>query len=353
MRGERIKMLAARLFGKEDLRVVETAVPEINAGDVLVRVKAGTVCGTDIRMFKNGADGVDTSHPLTLCHEFAGIVEKKGADVPYLKEGDRVSVAPNIGCGVCDRCVSGNSHHCKHLKALGVQIDGGFAEFVKIPAGAVANGNVTPLADSVSYEEAAANEAFACAYSAFERYRVHPGETVVVIGAGAIGLMHAKLALMSGAGTVIMNDLSRPRLDECTAIEPRITAISENLVEYVKDSTGGEGADVVITACSVAAVQQSAFALAGFDGRVCFFGGLPKGRETVPLDTNRIHYKQLTVIGTTRSSHGHYRATLDMIAKGVVNIAPIITHKFELKNALSAFENADRAIGLKQAVVFH
>jgi L-iditol 2-dehydrogenase len=352
MRGERIKMLAARLFGKEDLRVVETAVPEINVGELLLRVKAGTVCGTDLRMFKNGADGVDASHPLTLCPEFAGVVEKKGADVPFLKEGDRVSVAPNIGCGVCDRCVSGNSHHCKHIKALGIQMDGGFAEFVRIPAGAVANGNVTPLADSVSYEEAAANEAFACTYSAFERYGVHPGETVVVIGAGAIGLMHAKLALMSGAGTVIMNDLSRPRLDECAAIEPRITAVSENLAEYVKDATGGEGADVVITACSVAAVQQGAFALAGLDGRVCFFGGLPKGREIVPLDTNQIHYKQLTVIGTTRSSHGHYRATLDLIAKGVVDIAPVITHKFELKNALGAFENADRAIGLKQAVVF-
>jgi L-iditol 2-dehydrogenase len=233
-----------------------------------------------------------------------------------------------------------------------VQIDGGFAEFVRIPAGAIANGNVTPLADSVSYEEAAANEAFACTYSAFERYGVRPGETVVVIGAGAIGLMHAKLALMSGAARVIMNDLSRPRLDECAAIEPRITAVSENLAEYVRDSTGGEGADVVITACSVAVVQQGAFALAGLDGRVCFFGGLPKGRETVPLDANQIHYKQLTVICTTRSSHGHYRATLDLIAKGVVDIAPVITHKFELKDALGAFENAAGAIGLKQAVVF-
>jgi L-iditol 2-dehydrogenase len=352
MRGERIKMLAARLFGKEDLRVVETAVPEISAGEALLRVKAGTVCGTDIRMLKNGAEGVDASHPLTLCHEFAGVVEKTGAGVQYIKEGDRVSVAPNIGCGVCDRCVSGNSHHCKQLKALGVQIDGGFAEFVKIPAGAVANGNVTPLADSVSYEEAAANEAFACVYSAFERYGVRPGETVVVIGAGAIGLMHAKLALMSGAAMVIMNDISRPRLDECSAIEPRITAVSENLAEYVKDATAGEGADVVITACSVAAVQQGAFALAGLDGRVCFFGGLPKGRETVPLDTNQIHYKQLIVIGTTRSSHAQYRAALDLIAKGVVDIAPVITHKFELKDTLGAFENAAGAIGLKQAVVF-
>jgi L-iditol 2-dehydrogenase len=345
-------MLAARLFGKEDLRVVETPIPETGAGEVLVRMKAGTVCGTDLRMFKNGADGVDSLHPLTLCHEFAGVVEERGAGVSFLKEGDRVSIAPNIGCGVCDRCVSGNSHHCKRMKAFGVHIDGGFAEFVKIPAEAVVNGNVTPLADSVSYGEAAANEAFACVYSAFERYAVYPGETVVIIGAGAIGLMHAKLALMSGASAVIMNDLSRPRLGECASIEPRIKTVSENLPEYVKESTGGEGANVVITACSAASVQQGAFALAALDGRVCFFGGLPKGHEIVSLDTNQIHYKQLLVLGTTRSSHRHYRATLDLISKGIVNIAPIITHKFELKNALQAFENAAGAIGLKQAIVF-
>jgi L-iditol 2-dehydrogenase len=164
--------------------------------------------------------------------------------------------------------------------------------------------------------------------------------------------MHAKLALMSGASKVIMNDLSRPRLAECASIEPRIDTVSENLSEYVKESTGGEGANVVITACSVASVQQGAFALAALDGRVCFFGGLPKGREIAPLDTNQIHYKQLTVLGTTRSSHGHYRATLNLISKGIVDITPVITHKFELKNALQAFENAAGAIGLKQAIVF-
>ena len=159
-------MLAAKLFGKEDLRVVEVPVPAAGAGEILVRVKAGTVCGTDLRMYKNGADGVDEDHPLTLCHEFAGTVEDIGSGVPHFKRGDRVSVAPNIGCGVCDRCVSGNSHHCKELRAFGIQMDGGFAEFVKIPREAVSNGNVTPIADSVNFAAAATNEAFSCVYSA-------------------------------------------------------------------------------------------------------------------------------------------------------------------------------------------
>jgi L-iditol 2-dehydrogenase len=230
-------------------------------------------------------------------------------------------------------------------------MDGGFAEFVRIPREAVRNGNVTPLPDSVGFAAAAASEALACVYSAFERYRVNPGDTVVIIGAGAIGLMHAKLSLMAGAAKVILNDISKPRLDQCAAIEPRIAAVSENLSDYVRE-TAGDGAQVVITACGVPAAQRSAFELAGLDGRVCFFGGLPKGHETVPLDTNQIHYKQLSVIGITRSSHAHYRGALNLIARGLVDIDAIITHSFEIKNLKEAFDNASKAVGLKQAVVF-
>ncbi|MCL2684476.1 MAG: alcohol dehydrogenase catalytic domain-containing protein [Synergistaceae bacterium] len=345
-------MLAAKLFGKEDLRIVEVPVPTIGDGEILLRVKVGTVCGTDLRMYRNGADGVDDDHPLTLCHEFAGIVEDTGSGVTHIGRGERVSVAPNIGCGMCDRCVSAKSHHCKEFKAIGIHMDGGFAEFVRIPREAVNNGNVTPIPDNVSFAAAATNEAFSCVYSAYERYGVDPGDTVVIIGAGAIGLMHAKLALMSGAAKVIMSDLSQPRLDECAAIEPRVITVAEKLPEFVSDATGGYGADVVITACSVAAVQRGAFALAGLDGRICFFGGLPKGQELVQLDTNEIHYKQLSVTGITRSSHAHYRRTLDLIAKGLVDIDPIVTHSFEIKDATRAFDNASGAVGLKQAVVF-
>ena len=345
-------MLAARLYGKEDLRIVEVPVPSVGDGELLVRVKAGTVCGTDLRMYRNGKEGVDENNPLTLCHEFAGIVEDIGSGVKRFRRGNRVCVAPNIGCGVCGRCVSGKGHFCKENKALGIDMDGGFAEFVRIPREAVNNGNVMPLADSVGYAAAASNEALACAYNAYERYGVDPGDTVVIIGAGAIGLMHAKLALMSGAAKVIMNDLSRSRLDECAAIEPRVVTVAENISEFVRNETGGCGAEVVITACSVASAQQDAFGLAGLDGRVNFFGGLPKGQELVQLDTNQIHYKQLSVTGTTKSSPAHYRRTLGLIADGLVDIEPLVTHSFGISDAASAFDNAARAIGLRQAVVF-
>ena len=345
-------MLAARLYGKGDLRVERMPAPRIGDGELLLRVKAAAVCGTDLRMLINGASGADPSHPLVLAHEFAGTIERAGAGVTGFCEGQRVSVAPNIGCGVCDFCVAGNSHHCRDMTAIGITTDGGFAEFVRIPAAAVRLGNVAPLGPNTGFAEAAACEALACVYNAFERYCVRPGDTVLVIGAGAIGLMHAKLALMAGAAKVIINDLSDERLRECSNIEPDVLTVGSGLDAVMEMAAKGRGADVVITACSAAAAQQAAFSYAAVDGRVNFFGGLPRGAERVELDTNMIHYKQLTVTGTTRSSLRQYRAALSLVENGLIDLDPLITHRFRLEDVHQAFDNASRAIGLKQAVIF-
>jgi L-iditol 2-dehydrogenase len=210
---------------------------------------------------------------------------------------------------------------------------------------------VTPLTDGVSFEAAAANEAFACVYNSFERYGVNPGDVVLIIGAGAIGMMHAELAFLAGASKVILNDIAQSRLNECKAIDPRIITVSENLKEAVDRETNGRGADGVVTACSVPSVQEAAFDYAGLDGRVNFFGGLPAGKDAV-LDTNQIHYKQLQVSGTTRSSHEHYRKTLDFISKGIVDIDPLVTDRHPIESVHKAFENAAAQKGLKQAIVF-
>jgi L-iditol 2-dehydrogenase len=347
-----MNMRAARLYGKNDLRVEDIPVPAIEDDEILVRVKAAALCGTDYRMYLNGASGVDENNPLVLCHEFAGIIENAGSRVRTYEAGQRVSIAPNIGCGICDFCVSGNSHNCTSLVALGVHMDGGFAEFVKIPVSAVRLGNVSVLDDNVSFEAAAANEAFACAYNAYERYNVFPGDVVLIIGAGAIGLMHAKLAKMSGASKIILNDISESRLDECKKLEPSLITVKDNLLERLMKETDGKGANVVITACSVASVQQEALLYAAVDGRVNFFGGLPKGKEKVELDTNIIHYKQLIVTGTTRSSLWHYRKTLGFIASGVVDIDPLITNRYKINDIKTALDNLANAVGLKHMVVF-
>ena len=345
-------MLALRLYGKEDLRIETIPIPIIAEDEILLKVKAAAVCGTDLRMWKNGVKGIDEFHPIVLSHEFSGVIEKVGNKVEGYYIGQKVSVAPNIGCGICDFCVSGQSHHCQNLKAMGIHMDGGFAEYVRVPAAAICLGNLTSLGKNISFETAAACEAFACVYNSFERYGIYPGDIVVIIGAGAIGLMHAKLALLAGAARVIMNDLSEERLRECKAIEPDITIVHQNLKEVLNDYTDGCGANVVITACSSAAVQKMAFSYAAIDGRVNFFGGLPEGYENVELNTNLIHYKQLKVTGTTRSTLGHYRKVISLVEKGIVDLDALISHRFVLKDSKQAFDNAAAAKGLKQVVVF-
>jgi L-iditol 2-dehydrogenase len=267
--------------------------------------------------------------------------------------GQRVAVAPNLGCGVCDTCASGSIDFCETAHAaIGVDMDGAFAEYVAIPERAVVLGNVVEMPESVSFEAGAANEALSCVYNGWERYHPEPGDTVLIIGAGAIGMMHAEMAFMSGAGKVILNDLSKDRLAYCKSLEPRLITVPGNPEQCVKDETRGKLADVVITACSVAAVQQEALFLAGLNGRVNFFGGLPAGKNSVQLDTNQIHYKELTIVGNTRSSLRQYRQTLHLIEKGVIKVDKLITHKFPVEDVKKAFDNADHQTGLKQAIVF-
>lgn len=127
-------MRALRLFGAGDIRLVEIPEPKITEEEILLKTDAAAVCGTDIRMWKNGHKGVDAEHPLTLGHEFSGTIVETGSKVPFYKKGMKVAMQPNIGCGICDRCVSGAFHLCESYKAFGINMDGAFAEYVRIPA---------------------------------------------------------------------------------------------------------------------------------------------------------------------------------------------------------------------------
>jgi L-iditol 2-dehydrogenase len=341
-------MKAARPYGIDDLRVVDAPVPEIGKGEVLVRVRAALICGTDVRMLKNGAK----VSPLTLGHELAGEIADMGSEVKGYSRGMRVAVAPNYGCGVCDACVSGQGQNCSALRALGIHDDGGFAEYARVPALAVAQGNLSPIEDGVSFAHAAIAEPLSCVYNSFERARLRPGESVIVIGAGPIGLLHAKLYKLAGAGLVMMSDVNAERLAACIKDEPSFVAVpAEGAKERVMQLTKGAGADVVITAASVPAVQQLSFGLAAMNGRVIFFGGLPAGKELVALDTNVIHYKQITVTGTSRQSLAQYRACLGLIARGLIDVGSVITGTWPLSGAAEAFASAVRGEGLKSGFV--
>lgn len=345
-------MLALRLFGEKDIRLVETERPAIAAGDLLLKVEAAAICGTDVRMWQNGAAGVDAGHPLTLGHEFAGTIVEAGSDVSYYKPGMRVCMQPNTGCGICDMCVSGRSHLCEHYRAFGINMDGAMAEYVAIPSEAVRQGNLMLVPENLTCEEAAVCEPLSCAYHGFTKCFVQPGEYALVMGAGPLGVMHAQLLHMARA-TVLMSDLSADRLTQCRASMPYVTTYcGDDLKGFVMEQTAGRGLDVAITACPVPAVQAAMLPLMNYDGRVNFFGGVPASQQPVPIDTNLAHYRGLYLTGSTRSSIAQFRQVVRFASQGLIDVRSSITHRYHLGDALSAFENAKNAVGIKYMLIF-
>jgi L-iditol 2-dehydrogenase len=230
---------------------------------------------------------------------------------------------------------------------------GFFAEYVKIPENYLRQGNVVEIPDRLSFEAAALAEPLACVFNAFEKSKMCPGDTVLVIGAGPIGLMHAKMAQIAGVEKIIINDLSRDRLDLCRQINSRfITLESENLKEELDSLTGGRGVDVCITACPSPQAQQMALEIAAINGRIVFFGGLPADKAHVSLDTNLIHYKQLKVTGTTRQSLRQYRRALQLVACGRINVEDLISSRTALGDIQSVLDSISQARSLKSAIYF-
>lgn len=347
-------MKAVRLYDKLDLRLEDVSMPVIGAGDLLVRTRSAFICGTDVRMYKNGKPGIISSdNPRVLGHELAGEIVAVGKDITGYSEGMRVAIAPNYGCGHCDWCASGNNQLCAEQRAIGIHDDGAFAEYVRVPAPAVQQGNIYVMPDHLSFDAAALAEPFSCAYNAFERMPVGPGDVVLIIGAGPIGIMHAKLARLGGAGRIIMNDLSEERLDFARKVDPGIeTLVTSDLTADIKRLTDGRGVDLVITAASVASIQEVAFSLAAMNGRIMFFGGLPKGQSVVRLDTNEIHYKQLTVSGTTMQSLAQYRKILDLLSQGVLTADDLVTGSIDGSDVAAVVDQVARGSGMKTTLVF-
>lgn len=343
-------MLAAKLYGPGDVRLTECAVPEIGPGELLLKTAAAAICGSDLRMIANGYRGVDEAHPLTLGHELSGVIVESRAQ--GYEPGTPVSVAPNLGCGICDMCVAGDTHLCGDYQALGINLDGGFAEYVRIPAAAVAQGNVLPLAEA-ELETAALYEPMSCVFNGHERVGVHPGDTVLVIGAGPIGVMHGLLAAEEGASQILIRDLSQERVEQCVEAVPGATPLyREDLLAEVMNVTGQKGVDVCITACPSGAAQASSLELMATNGRVLFFGGLPAGKDAVTMATNLIHYRQLTICGSTRGNTAQYRAVARLAAAGRLRLDKLVTRRYGLPEFLEAVEYAKSAKGLKTVITF-
>lgn len=205
-------MLAVVYHGSDDLRVEEVPIPQIGPDEILLKVSAASICGTDLRIWHGGHRKYPPGILRIPGHEVSGEVASVGDNIQDLKAGQRVFVAPNMGCGRCRQCISGNNNRCANYAALGVTLDGAFAEFMRVPAVAVLQGNVMPLADSLGAEVAALIEPFACVLRGQRALSIQPGDVVLVMGAGPIGIMHMLLARLSGANKVLVSELQEARL---------------------------------------------------------------------------------------------------------------------------------------------
>jgi len=342
-------MWAAVYHGPDDLRVEEVPVPSISPGEVLIKVDSASICGTDLRIF-HGAHRMFPPGTVRIPgHELVGTIAATGTEVEDLTTGQRVFVAPNMGCGHCRQCISGNNNRCANYQAVGVTLDGAFAEYMRVPAAAIQQGNVMPVSASADPAALALVEPFACVLRGQDALNIHPGDVVLVMGAGPIGLMHTRLARLRGAGRVLVSEPNVERAAQAARLgaDRAIIPTQEDLAAVIAAETGGQGADVIIVAAPSHAAQETALQLAGIGGRINFFGGLPKNQPTINFDSNLVHYKELLVTATTACSTADCRRAAQMVSTGQVDLSSLISKRFPLSEAVLAFTAAEDRKSLK------
>lgn len=343
-------MKAAVLEDYNKIVVKDVPTPEVDDDSVLVRVKSCAVCGSDIRIYHSGNSRVQM--PQIIGHEIAGQVVETGKNVTRFKVGDRVAIGADVPCGECVFCEAGIGNNCQINYAMGYQFAGGFAEYVLLNRIVVNFGPVHKIPDHVTFDEAAMAEPLGCVLNALELSNIRLGDTVVIIGAGPIGCMIIEVARRMGATKVIVVQRSRTRLEYARRFGADVYILSseEDAIVRVLEETSGLGADVVITANPSPQAQADAIHMAKNRARVNFFGGLPKDKSMVTLDTNIIHYKELFVHGAHGALPSHHGKAVELIASGALNVNNYISHHFSLDEIGAAFEAAEGHQGMRVIV---
>ncbi len=343
------QMTAAVLYGKEDVQIESVDVPQIGRGDVLVRVRAALTCGTDVKVFRRGYHARMIVPPALFGHELGGDIVAMGKDVRGFKMGQRVVAANSAPCGECFYCQRNQENLCEDL----LFNNGAYAEYIRIPERIVRK-NMYEVPDHVSYQDAALVEPLACVLRGLEESGVRPGDTVAVIGLGPIGMMFVRLAKAVCNARVIAIG-RRPqqllRASKMGADETILNCDGADVVGPVQEMTGGRGADVVIEAVGMPEVWQLAIKLLRRGGVVNFFGGCPDGTN-LSLDTNLLHYSELTCKASFHHTPALIRKALDLVGRGYVGAKDFVNHTEPLANLLQVMQHLMSHNGhLKTAII--
>ncbi len=340
-------MLSAMLYDVEDIRIVDLPIPEIGPDEVLVRNRISTTCGTDVKNYKRGYPLLKPPHPYG--HEFSGVIAAAGRDVRGFREGDRVAVHNTAPCNACYFCKNGLPSMCENLTFC----RGSYAEYVRVPAPIVRQ-NMFVLDDSVTHKTASLMEPFACAVYGIDNCPVRMGDTVVVNGAGPIGLMLARLAVLRGA-RVIVTDVLANRLALAAKLGVWQTCDltgAADAVAVVRSLTdGGRGADIVIEATGLIGVWNSSARMARKGGFVLLFGGTRSG-SMLEVDATLMHYSQITLKGVFHTTPQHVLTALELLKMGVISSDDFIQHEYRLPELEQAIREHAAGGVIKNCIVY-
>ncbi|MFD0534687.1 zinc-dependent dehydrogenase [Actinomadura luteofluorescens] len=344
-------MKVARFYAPADIRLEDAPEPEPGPGELKIRVRNCSTCGTDVKISRFGHHHIVP--PRVMGHEIAGEVVEAGAGAGDWAAGDRVQVIAAIPCGRCAECRRGRMTVCAAQESMGYHYDGGFAEYMIVPAKVLAVDGVNRIPDGVSFAEASVAEPLACVLNGQELARVGEGDDVVVFGSGPVGCLHVRVARARGAARVFLVEVNAERLQRAAALvkpDAALDAGAVDVVEEILERTGGRGADVAITAAASGAAQGLAQRLVAPGGRVSLFGGLPKDDPVVPVDANRVHYRELSLVGANGSSPAHNARALEMIGSGRVPVEDLITHRLPLDALHDALDLVTRGAAIKVTI---
>ena len=333
-------MNAAVLRSPRSLTVGPSPVPEIGSDDALVRVTMAGLCGTDYRIWSGDRP---VKYPLILGHEFVGRIESLGGDVPHLRVGQRVVAEPNYSCGQCPLCVEGNRNLCARRMAVGIDVDGAFAELARLPAKCC-----WPVADSVTDEQAVLAEPLAVVVRAVNRGVPKPHETAAVVGAGTLGLLALQVLRAAGARVLVVSRSAR-RFELARELGAAAThAVTDGPLDTAaRRFSGREGVDLVVETAGTAEAVNHAVALARPGGRVVLTG-LP--HEATTLSFFPVVRHEITIVGSM-IYQDEFPQALRLLESGRVRTAPLLTHRFELPAIDAAFAAHREPDSIKVTVV--
>lgn len=335
-------MKIARLQEPQRMQVEEMEKPKIGPDEVLVKVAACGVCGTDVEAYLGKVPrGWTITYPFRMGHELAGTVVEVGENVTNVKPGDRVVPDGRLTCGYCYYCRRGMFSACENQGYF----SGGLAQYSNYPFQ-----NLTKIPDGVSLEEAAFAEPLACVINGQSKLEVSFGAVAVVIGDGPIGLLHLQLLRHQGAFTVMVGLLDhRLALAKELRANVAINAGQEDVEQVVRQVSDGRGADIVVNAVGKAAVLRQAIDIAARRGQVLYFAATLQ--PSVELDLDLIHYKELRLIGSYDSIVAQYQQALVLIKAGIVKVQPMISHRLPLEQVQAGYEVARKQEGVKVLIV--